>query len=469
MVKIKKIADKPLNSILKNSLYLNGIIVSDRLFELLNNSQYKGYRTTMGIFMKLGATLSRQEFEKIKLNNTKIALLTDDSESISYDEYLKIREYTTAILKREKFVNKENLKNKSYFMLDINKEGKIYIIGQYVDKNIIYHIKLEDCGVFLQEKYKDNPVILQAGGIRLRVSISGANCISGCSFCDFGNSYKNYINNTLNQDFKDYITNEIKQLTLNKKVQTLFITGGNPSLKDMKKWTEFVVHSIDVFKKYIPNGSVDVMLTPRGFDNYVYDNIVRYKEYKKYLEFLKSISVNTISPNMELWTQEELNRFCSISTNGVNFGTTKSEIGHDGYIDFIKAGINVFGKYNIRSSLIVGLNSNGNVKKAIKDLTKLGCYVILSPFKAPNKGFNKLEPSINDVIELSSYLEDETDKILRTFPKKLRQTYKERIGNLLNAHNSHNTANLCCGQSLDVIEKEILRFENDNHIVSKIN
>lgn len=65
-MQIKNIENMPISSILKNNLYLNGIIVSDKLFEKLKSSQYKGYTTTTGIFMKLGATLSRQEFEKQK-------------------------------------------------------------------------------------------------------------------------------------------------------------------------------------------------------------------------------------------------------------------------------------------------------------------------------------------------------------------------------------------------------------------
>lgn len=466
-MQIKHIRNILISSILKNHLYLNGIIASDKVFELLNSSQYNGYRTTTGVFMKLGGTLSKQEFDLLKCSKTKNTLLSECS-TMSYEDYLKIREYTTATLKKASSVNKTDLQNNTYFTLDIDKKGNLYIIGQYVDGDSVYPIKIDDCGVFKQDNYKDEAVVLQAGGIRLRDSICGDNCISGCKFCDFGKGAENYIDNYLNNERKEYIIDLIKHSTSDRNVQTLFITGGNPSLADMNKWTEFVQESIHTFKKSIPNGSIDVMLTPRGFDRYVYDDKTRHEEYKKYLEYLKSIGVNTISPNMELWEQEDLGNFCSASSTGANVGATKSEIGHNGYIDFIKAGIEVFGKYNVRTSLIVGLNSNENIRKAIKNLIPLGCYVVLLPFKAPNKYFKQLEPSDYDLIELSNYLKHEMDKTLCLLPIDLAQTYNERISNSLNAHNSHNTANLCCGQNLDIIEQQALSLGKDNHIVSRI-
>lgn len=467
-MKIKHIGNITISSILKNNLYLNGIIASDKVFDVLKSSQYYGYRTTMGIFMKIGGTLSKSEFEKLKLSNSNNTLLSEIPENLSYEDYLKVREYTTVSLKKIPFLGKKALKNKTYFILDADKKGKLQIIGQYVNENNIYPIKVDDCGVFKQDNYKDDDVVLQAGGIRVRSSICGYNCISGCKFCNFGKGAENYIANTLNTEKKEYITSLIKQVTLNSNVQTLFITGGNPSLEDMNKWTEFVQESINTFKKSVPDGSVDIMLTPRGFDKYVYDHTIRYEEYKKYLEYLKSIGANTISPNMELWEQEDLDKFCSVSRTGLNAGANKSEIGHNGYIDFIKAGIDVFGKYNVRTSLIVGLNSKENVKKAIKDLIPLGCYVVILPFKSPSKYFNQLEPNDYDLIELSNYLKCETDGVLSSLPENLIHIYKERISNSLNAHNSHNTANLCCGQNLDIIEQQALILEKDNHIVSMI-
>lgn len=467
---MKHIGNILLSSILKNHLYLNGILVSDNIFDLLIRFQYTGYRTTTGIFMKLGGTLSKSEFENIKLNNNNDTLISKFSKDSSFEDYLRIREYTTVFLKKASSVDTETLKDKTHLILNIDKKGKFYITGQYVDQDKLYPIKLSDCGIFKQEHYNDYEVVVQqAGGIRLRASICGDNCISGCKFCDFGKGTKNYVDNTLNTERKNSITNLIKKLTLASKVQTLFITGGNPSLVDMNKWTEFVQESIITFKKCVPNGFVDLMLTPRGFHQYVYEPATRYEEYKKYLAYLKSIGITTISPNMELWDQKDLDKFCSVNPTKLNIGTTKSEIGHNGYLDFIKAGIDVFGKYNVRTSLIVGLSSNENIKKAIQSLISLGCYVVLSPFRPPNKHFYSFVPTDYDLIELSNFLQYETAKTLSSLPIDIAQIYKERISHSLSAHNSHNTANLCCGQDLDVIEQQALHLEKDKHIINNIN
>ena len=81
-MQIKYIENIPISSILKNNLYLNGIIVSDKVYKLLNSSQYNGYRTTTGIFIKLGGTLAKQEFEGLKLSNDRETLLSEISEMI---------------------------------------------------------------------------------------------------------------------------------------------------------------------------------------------------------------------------------------------------------------------------------------------------------------------------------------------------------------------------------------------------
>lgn len=298
----------------------------------------------------MGATLSKKEFEQLKLDNSRKHLL-DDNINITYEDYLKNREYTTTKLIKISNINIEELENKTYFILKENLNGEFFIEGQYVYKQEKYPIKLEDCGIFVQEKYNDDAVVLQAGRIRLRASICGNNCISGCTFCDFGKGANNYDDKFLNDERKKYIAHLIDKNTSKQKAQTLFITGGNPSLQDLTKWTTYVRECIKKFKQNVPNGKVDVMLTPRGFDKYVYDNKKRYEEYKRYLKYLKKLGVNTISPNMELWEQKDLDRFCP--TNNICLNTTKSEIGYIGYIDFIKVGIEVFGKYNVRTALIV--------------------------------------------------------------------------------------------------------------------
>ena len=103
--------------------------------------------------MKLGAALSKREFDLLKVTKTKSTLLSEYS-SMSYEDYLKIREYTTATLKKDSSVDKNDLQDNTYFVLDTNKKGNLYIIGQYVDGDKVYPIKIDDCGVFKQDNYK---------------------------------------------------------------------------------------------------------------------------------------------------------------------------------------------------------------------------------------------------------------------------------------------------------------------------
>jgi hypothetical protein len=457
---IRKIEDIYISSIIKNNLYLNGLIVEDDIYDLLKSSQYSGYLTTTGIFMKIGGTLSKDEY----LNTNKSTLFSYLPNNLSYEDYLKYREYTTTSIRRESDINKDELINKTYFILsEVN--GNLKLSGQYVYNNKIYHIELDDCGFFKQDNFKDDPVMLQAGGIRLKDSLCNSNCISGCSFCSFGKNYKFYRNDIFNDNRKKYILNRVKSLTINSNIDTLFITGGNPSLSDLSDWTLFLKDNIDVFRENSSTCNVDVMLTPRGFDKYVY-NINRYKEYKNYLEYLKEIGVTTLSPNMELWRQEDLDKFCPV--NEINIGTTKSEIGHDGYMDFIRASIEVFGKYNIRTSLIAGLNSLEDIKLAIDELIPIGCNVIISPLKPLNKYFYKYNTNYNDLIELSNYLNIVTNKTISSYSNDLACIFRERLSRCLNAHNGHNTANLCLGQDLDNIEKKVLKLGYNNDIINHI-
>lgn len=305
-MELNSINGVPISAIVKIHLYLHGIIVPDNLYEILSSSQYNGYRTTSGVFMKIGGTLSKIEYENMKSNNNGKHLLADISKFSSYKEYLTIREYVTAQLKKFSDFTHKELEDNTFFMLDVDKNNKLYIVGQYIVGENKYKIRINDCGFFKQGNYMDSEsVVVQAGGIRIRTSICGSNCISGCKFCDFGKGYDNYIKNTFNNAKKVHINNLIKCLVLKEKISSLFITGGNPSLDDMLCWTDLVKESINTFKETlhstgIENGEVDIMMTPRGFDRYVYDKKVRYQEYKKYLEYLKSIGITTVAPNMEL-------------------------------------------------------------------------------------------------------------------------------------------------------------------------
>lgn len=180
---------------------------------------------------------------------------------------------------------------------------------------------------------------------------------------------------------------------------------------------------------------------------------------------------------MELWSQESLDTFCAPSEN--NVGTTKSEIGHDGYIEFIDAAVETFGKFRVRSALIVGLNSKEQIKEAIDTLVSRGCYVTLSPFKAPEQiqkssryanDLRQYEPNREDLIELSQYLRAAIDRYLtnNSLTSEEVEELEKNIDLSLNAHNTHNTANLCSGRALDRKEEAAYTRGKDTDIVTNI-
>ena len=476
MVKQNNIDDKSILSIIKIYLYQKGIYVPAGFYDKLNESAYSGYRTTSGIFMKLGGTKSREHFEFAKKNMPDL--------DMTYEEYLKNREYVTSQIFKESDLSQEDRDNTTYFCLKITDDGNFKIEGQYVGNDgTIYPINLSDVGIFKQGNYDDKEAVaVQAGGIRARVSICGSNCISGCSFCSFGSGADKYEKGKLTAERQEEYMNPLIQKVITQNgITQLFITGGNPSLDDMVAWTKSVEDSIETFKNSIQEigkdpkeATIDVMLTPRSADKYISSK----EEYKKYLESLQQMGVTSVSPNMELWTQESLDKYCAPSQR--NIGTSKSEIGHQGYLDFIDASVETFGRFNVRSALIVGLNSKDEIKEAIDELISRGCYVTLSPFKAPEciqqnpryaNDLHEFEPSCNELIELSEYLKQAVKRYYMENGLTADEIAEceHNINNSLNAHNTHNTSNLCSGRDLDRLESQAYEQGLDKSTICNAN
>lgn len=95
--------------------------------------------------------------------------------------------------------------------------------------------------------------------------------------------------------------------------------------------------------------------------------------------------------------------------------------------------------------------------------------MVLLPFKSPNKNLKKLESKDYDLIELCEYLKTELEKYLNRLLSKEKNVYMKRICDSLNAHNSHNTANLCSKQNLDILEQQMLYLGKDSNIINSIN
>lgn len=476
MILQKKIGKYSILSIIKLYIYQHGVIVPDLLFDKFQKIQYSGYRTTSGIFMKLGGTYSKDEFE-IHKKKKDINHLEGNIENLTYEDYLKQREWVTARSIKQSKVN-INLDSTTYFKLDINEFGKFKIIGQYIDKNNVKNIiEINDVGVFNREVgNEEDGVVSQAGGVRARLSIAGPNCASGCSFCSFCESSFKYKKGTYTQDrLNGYLIPQLKQLVRKEKIKHLFVTGGNPHLDDMENWTYYLDECIKAFKDELIKQDVglsdikiDVMLTPRTFNKYVGTQ----EEYSEYLKHLKYIGVTTVAPNIEIWSQKYLEKYCP--SKEYTKGMSKSDIGHDRYIDFIKESVKTFGKFNVRSIIVVGLEPLEETRKAIKELINLGCYVGLSPFMPPENIKNEKflfhkTLSVEDLLDLNNYLEETFLEYLLKYSDIEKYDLINNMNNSLNSHNRHNTANINGNITpLDYKEKDALLNGYDMELATSI-
>lgn len=188
-----------------------------------------------------------------------------------------------------------------------------------------------------------------------RVRISPINgCNNHCAFCSM-NSIK-YEKNSIED-----IDTCLKYLLMNERVTHILISGGSPKQSDLKYLTEVYKYICKKFSKY----DIDVMTTPRGFDSYTDTS-----QYKPYIEHLKNIGVKGLSVNIELYNNEICAKYCP----------EKYKIGRDNYFYFLKIASEIFGSQNVRSGLIVGLESKKDTLKAVEEICKCGCMPMLSPY-----------------------------------------------------------------------------------------
>jgi hypothetical protein len=185
-------------------------------------------------------------------------------------------------------------------------------------------------------------------GDRIRVSpIFG--CAFRCKYCDIHR--EKYEKIPLAKLLKGI---DISLRDKNVKPKHLFISGGTPLDSD-KKFLDNVYKKITA--RCLELGLlVDIMLAPR-------------KE-RGFLEKLKKWGVSGLAINMEIYNKQiakEIN-------------PQKAAISREFYLDFIARAVGVFGRDNVRSLLIVGLEPLSETLAGVKALAEIGCDVVLSPF-----------------------------------------------------------------------------------------
>lgn len=159
----------------------------------------------------------------------------------------------------------------------------------------------------------------------------------------------------------------------------LHFTGGN---------TYTPYHGVAYYEKYVKairsaNSKIPISLeiSPPEDINYL----------KKMVEF----GVNGFSINIEVWDEKKRQEICP----------GKSKIKRELYFKAWEMGTNLLGKFKTSSAILVGLDSEKNIKEAIKILVEIGVKPSLIPFHPFLKSLlNDLPlPDPEELMELSAY------------------------------------------------------------------
>lgn len=312
---------------LKLQLMQEGIKIEKEALKLLDGALYDDYVTCSGIMLKIGGNHS-----KIKIENLE-------------DLYLNNREYVTT-----------NINENSKFIFSIDSEGKFFI------KDRQGKIITDDIGISRPMLGQSEDSCVAIHGDRIRVSLI-TGCSGDCKFC--GLNKLKYIKNGFNE-----IKLEIdKILRLKGNITRLFITGGNPKESDLKSTLVVVKKIIDEYK---PKGILkyDFMFAPRGIDKYFYENGQR-EEYVLFLNKIKKIGVTSVAIDMEMYNKKLLFRYAPF----------KHKIGRDNYLFMLSEAVKVFGRGNVRSNIMVGIETYKDTIDAVESLAKIGAEPCLSPYE----------------------------------------------------------------------------------------
>lgn len=191
-------------------------------------------------------------------------------------------------------------------------------------------------------------------GDRIRIQpIRG--CANGCTFCDLNKMKYELMPLKELDEACNYVMN-------NTSFKHILISGGTP--RNIQMDYDYLN---DVYKyfgeKYGKEYSIDVMLVPRGLTT-------DQEDYVGFLKKLKEWNISGIYANIELYNDLERRKHIP----------QKEDIGKAKYMEFLKKAVKVFGKGNVKSCIIVGLEDIKDSLKAVDELSNIGCIPILSPF-----------------------------------------------------------------------------------------
>lgn len=294
-----------------------------------------------------GITIEDKCYKRLRKGNNN---------NVNYDDYITTRGLMLL------------LNSKVYVSTDINKDSpySICLIGEDYflkdSQSLICKVDIFQPPEFAlkENKLKNGELItnfVNIHGDRLRLQpIEG--CAFTCKFCDLNQKkYKLHLISDLDEAFQ-YALAKVD-------FRHVLISGGTPLNKDTDY--EYLNNVYKYFGlKYGKTFPIDVMLVPRGLD--VCSNDVAGHE--KFLKKLKSWNITGLSVNLELNNDQFR----------MNYVPNKHFVGKNNYFKFIKLAIKIFGAENIRSCIVVGLESVQDSLAAVEDLCKIGCMPVLCPY-----------------------------------------------------------------------------------------
>ena len=201
--------------------------------------------------------------------------------------------------------------------------------------------------------------LVMAHADRLRISP-----IHGCGYhCQFCTCNRQKYHEISCRDLERAVQIALEDPNISPK--HILISGGTPEEKE--ETYQYLNSVYKFFPKKYSSYDFDVMLTPRGLHVGEHSS-QKYEEYLNYLQ--GEYGIKTLSVNLELYNDNLRKKYIP----------EKWKIGRDNYQSFICKAVEVFGKGNIRSSLIVGLEGIEDTLRGVEELCSWGCIPVLSAF-----------------------------------------------------------------------------------------
>lgn len=346
--------------------------------------------------MEKAFTLKARLFEEgIKISNEAKKNLDKQSDIWLMDDYITCSGIT---LKYEDEYATIGVEENSTYEL-IAEEGKLFITNGTGDK--------VETIVITPPDYMRDEIIIDGKKItayvntytdRTRLQLMSG-CSNNCKFCN-AVEYK-YELNSING-----MEEALKIALEQSNSKHLLISSGSVWKEDL----ETITNMYDYFTKRYSYLDIDIMMTPRGFTSYVDSN-----QYEDYIKHLKEIGVHGLSINMELNNQEYLKKFCP----------EKYAIGQENYLKFLETAVKIFGKDNIRSLLIVGIEPLEETLKGVEKLAMIGVNPVLSPL------FPYGEANFPPNADLFIKAKEESQKICKKYNVKMGPLCKPCTHNVL--------------------------------------